>query len=329
LLGPRRTRERVKSVSEPRRHHYVPAFYLAGFSDTQRMDGDLWVLDKKELSQFRTTARNAAVERDFYRVDSGDDPSAVERALSEIESEAARILRTIVRSRSLPKGEDLERLLLFVAFMYARVPGRRLLFAESMEKLTKQTLQLIFESEERYEAVRKRMEHDGVTFGDISFKQLREFVYSDRLSVEPTRDTYLAQMLREARVLFPLLIKRSWYLLVVEEDAGDLVCSDCPVSLNWIDRERGFWSPGFGLAGTIVTMPLDKTTALAGLLEPVSGRMKVGTREVAQVNSMTGMYAERFIYSPTQDFLWLRSDGSVCGVEKLLEDMSRVSERER
>jgi len=229
---------------------------------------------------------------------------------------------------TLPKGKDLEHLLLFVAFMYARVPGRRALFAESMEDLSKLTLRLMFQNEERYQAIREHLHNDGRLAG-LSFDQLREFVYSEKYSVEPTRNAYLAVMLCEAKVVLPFLMKRSWYLLVVDGDDGNLVCSDCPVSLSWIGRERGFWSPGFGLTETIVTMPLDKATALAGVFKPVSGSMKVGTREVAQINSLTGMYAERFIYSPTKDFLWLRWDGSVWGVNKLLEDMSQVPESQR
>ena len=63
-----------------RSHHYVPAFYLAGFTDTGTRDGFLWVSDRETERTWRSKPDEAGCERDFYRIYlEGLRPDAVER----------------------------------------------------------------------------------------------------------------------------------------------------------------------------------------------------------------------------------------------------------
>lgn len=55
--------------SAPRRaHHFTPQCWLAGFTDTGRKDGRLFVTDLKRQKQWPTTPPNAGRRRDFYQV---------------------------------------------------------------------------------------------------------------------------------------------------------------------------------------------------------------------------------------------------------------------
>ncbi len=67
----------------PRKHHYVPQFYLQGFTVDGKGDGQLWVLDQKTGRQWQSTAKSSARQTDLYRVElkgwrrsggSGEDP---------------------------------------------------------------------------------------------------------------------------------------------------------------------------------------------------------------------------------------------------------------
>jgi hypothetical protein len=74
----------------PRKHHFVPQFYLRGFTG----DNDqLFVVDRPSEKTFRTSPKNVAAERDFNRVDvEGLAPDAIEKALADFEGKVAPAL---------------------------------------------------------------------------------------------------------------------------------------------------------------------------------------------------------------------------------------------
>jgi hypothetical protein len=111
---------------EPRRHHYVPQRWLAGFTDTGEKDGMLWVTDLTRRKQWQASPNNAGHIRDFYRLsDEQLDPVMVEKAFAEIEGAVAPILRTLDREQRAPGVEEFSALLPFIALQWARVPAFR------------------------------------------------------------------------------------------------------------------------------------------------------------------------------------------------------------
>ena len=67
-------------MSEPRQHHLLPEFYLAGFTDTGTRDGMLHVSDYRRSRRYRVRPGQAARERDFYRIEvPGEDRNVIEK----------------------------------------------------------------------------------------------------------------------------------------------------------------------------------------------------------------------------------------------------------
>src|ERR1035438_3708913 len=111
---------------EPRRHHYVPQCWLAGFTDTGEKDGQLWVTDLVRRKQWQASPNNAGHIRDFYRLsDEQLDPVMVEKAFANIEAEVAPILRILDREQRAPGVKEFGALLPFIALQWARVPAFR------------------------------------------------------------------------------------------------------------------------------------------------------------------------------------------------------------
>lgn len=79
-------------MPDPRRHHYVPQFYLRRFTDERE---GFWVWDKKEDRVFRASPTSIAVETDFYKIHDfvplGHDPYLMEKQLGGIEDETSMI----------------------------------------------------------------------------------------------------------------------------------------------------------------------------------------------------------------------------------------------
>jgi hypothetical protein len=66
----------IEAKGGPRKPHYVPQFYLRGFSDDKKQ---LLVTDRPTEKVFRTNPTNVAAQRDFNTIE-GEDPHAVEKA---------------------------------------------------------------------------------------------------------------------------------------------------------------------------------------------------------------------------------------------------------
>ena len=95
-----------------RRHHYLPVFYLAGFTPTGRRNDYLQIYDRDQNIIRRARPKNEGAERDFNAVEIvGLRPDVIEQGLSDFEDQTANIIREIARTKSIPMGDDLVNLL--------------------------------------------------------------------------------------------------------------------------------------------------------------------------------------------------------------------------
>ena len=93
---------------QPRKHHYVPRFYLAGVTDNSRPDGRLYVLDKASGKQWPRSPKGTAHQRDFHLVNLGPgvDPMGVEKKLAHMEGQQSAVLKRILEEEALPPDDD-------------------------------------------------------------------------------------------------------------------------------------------------------------------------------------------------------------------------------
>lgn len=307
----------------PRKHHYVPEFYLARFTPSGSKEDRLWVVDQKTGAQFRSAISNLACQRDFYRVNvKGCDPNVLEEAFSVLESEVAGVLAAIDKSARLPKGNDLNILMNFVALMAVRVPSVRRQVSELSSEVAKLILKIGLASKERYEAIRGAMRKDGADLpADLPYEELRDFVYDEsNYTIVAPNELFIQALLAGLEVLLPALHHRKWSLIIAQDKAGEFICSDSPVALVWMPPRPlpEFYGPGFGLPNTEVTIPLGRRIVLSGRFEGTSGVWEVDRRGVATLNSRTAMCSERFVYSAGPNFEYLKPDGGIGNVSDLL-----------
>lgn len=60
---------KIMTDSTPRWHHYLPAFYLTGFTASQRRDDSLLVLDMEQRKEWRSKPDKLAYIRNYYHVE--------------------------------------------------------------------------------------------------------------------------------------------------------------------------------------------------------------------------------------------------------------------
>lgn len=126
-------------MTEPRKHHYLPQFYLRNFSENEKQ---VVQFEKtKEARSFGTSIGDAAAVRDYHRIDhdEAEDPFALERFLSQVEGIQASLLNEVinkgVESSSLDRGD----LVFFISLMRLRVPPVKRFFESSLREIVRST----------------------------------------------------------------------------------------------------------------------------------------------------------------------------------------------
>lgn len=288
---------------QARAHHFLPAFYLAGFTLSGTHDGRLWALDRERGKAWPTTPLKVGHRRDFYRIDlAGIERDAVESRLERIESRTAPVLRKICSTRLLPSGEDYRTLLSFVALQAVRVPHFRRFLEEKMTCLARHRATVALSSVQLFEQVVEEMRLRGKEIpASISRKSLLAFLKDEgRSTVEISREATINHMFDMAGALVPVLGRRNWSILFSQEADVDFICSDQPVLL-WA-KPPALPFLGFGTADEIL-IPLDRHTVLVGILGGESRSFEANRLRVGLLNQLMLDKSSGNIYSSRNEFV--------------------------
>lgn len=235
-----------------RRHHTVPKFYLRGFADgdtllTVPLPGD---------RRYKQSVSSASVETDFYALpghEDGDD--VLERALADVETQAAAILARIGSGTWPLSPEDRQTLAFFIALQSTRTQSSRRT-ADSLEAQLAR-LQIGVGGRDVFE--RQLKEASPAITDDVVGRMWAEAVRPEGPALHVTSVNFAEQMLTTATQILPYLVGRPWTL--VRFDRRSLVTSDHPVSLVAPADASPWEGVGHGTAAGIV-MPLTRKLGL-------------------------------------------------------------------
>lgn len=305
--------------NQPRKHHYVSKFYLAGFTKSGTEDGELYVLDQRQRKRWKSTPAKTAHKRNFHAIATRPDadPMVVERALGDIETKCSRVISCIIEQRKLPTGEDLDILINFVALMAVRVPAIRNTISDFIDDVVKKLTRTMLGSEQGWQEFKRAYEASSQE-ADFTREEMKAFVDSDDYTVNFERSWHVGMMLELGSKLVPALVQRKWSISIAEDEAPDLICSDRPVCLTWYTSESPPLPPGFAHQDTAVIMPISRRIAIAGTFEDHPTNSTLDSHDVATVNRSTREYANQ-LYSSEPEFAWAMTDERVGNASELLE----------
>lgn len=109
-------------MGKPKRHHYLPQFYLEGFTRGEL----LWVADVRSGEFRRQPPNGTGVEKYFYSVETEEDErdASVEELLAELESTAAPAIRA-AREGAILSDDQMADIKAFIAFLGPRTRAAR------------------------------------------------------------------------------------------------------------------------------------------------------------------------------------------------------------
>lgn len=294
--------------NRPRKHRYVPAFYLAGFTETGSRTDRLFVFDQGQIKSWPSTPENSAHQRDFYSVDLGPevDPAHFEsKVLAKAEDEFSRVIRESVSQQTLPTGADFNALMNFVAVTMARTPRIRQLTNQVTELLLKKIVLEKVASEEGWKELRQCCTEAGVDLtGPGAADEFRDFILSMQYSIDLDQTSHVKFLVDSVTKALPLLHERNWSLAFASPGMPDFVCSDAPVSL--VPSDGFVESDEVHLANrhTLLMLPLTRRVALFGSYQKRPTTFRINEFGLLQLNSRT-INGARHVFSPHSDFEYL------------------------
>lgn len=302
-------------MSEPRMHHLLPEFYLAGFTDTGTRAGMLHVFDQRRGRRYRTKPGQAARERDFYRLETpGLDRNVIEKDLSRLEGVLAPTLRRVTQT-DVVSYENLADLLSFASMVHTR--GRRGLERVylGLEDRMRRGLESGDMPRDEWRRIVDALRREGAEPGALpDYDKARRLAAGGVWSPVAPKELVLGMLPDAQRAVFDLLTPHIWSLAVAQADAGEFVCSDSP--LTWSKVEP--WEPGFDEDDALndpdvtVIFPLNKKLAL--ITRPYDRnkegryRYEATAEVVAWVNSRTHIFSLGTVYSASDDFGLLKGN---------------------
>jgi uncharacterized protein DUF4238 len=292
-------------MSVPRKHHFAPQVWLAGFTDTGQNDGRLWVTDLKKRKQWPSNPINAGHRRDFYRTRLSD-PVAIEKAFSKIEDFVAPTLKSMFQNPRVPRGNDLDVLLYFAAFQYVRVPAFRSTVLKMADSLHRELLAKDLKSRETWRRALKRSgipaDSPSASYEDM-LKFQREVMDKGDYSISAENDWYLLRGFTAAQhAVIPAFRERYWSASI--SSTGRFIGSDNPVMMDGPPGQV----VGFKNAD-IILFPVNRHVLLHGTLARVRAPA-ANLKFIARQNTFTMLNTDEHVYSHEVDFSWLDQNGS-------------------
>ncbi len=128
-------------MSTPRKHHYLPQFYLRGFSEDGR---SVFQMEKSTGRAYNCSVGDAAAIRDFHLLDNAEteDPHRLEKGLSDVEAKLSVALAEAIKS-GITSYRHYETLVFFLSLMRCRVPAFKAFIDRFHQDVVRSTLTIM------------------------------------------------------------------------------------------------------------------------------------------------------------------------------------------
>jgi len=286
-------------MNRPKRHHYLPQFYLEGFT----RDGLLWVYDRKTKTTRKQTPVNTAVESDFYTyVDlKGNESAEIEKLFARLEGYTKPVI-DLLTNRQEVSVEQRGLVAGFIGTLYIRTPGFRRMSDGMREQMMRRVMRLSLPDVDTAATRLPQMRTGGPNVEGWTPAQALEVAQNpDDYGIDFPLNVSLHTMLTLLPQLAPLLWDLKWTIMHAPQNKS-FVTSDVPFLLfSPSGHKPGF--PGVGLMtpGAVKVVPLNQRACLVmGDLSPGSPIKHVDAESewVRNVNLTATKNCERFVIGP-------------------------------
>ena len=284
-------------MSVPKKHHYLPKFYLNEFCS----DRDLWVYDLERGECRKSRPKTVAVKKGFYAVQDPDgsrDYAEVEKRLGVVESQAAPMIRKLDKGGRLELRERYA-LAMFAALLKWRTTTFERQVAEFNEVLAdpEAAKEILAPSVEGVRILLKQIGYSDPELPEMA-QMIYEHVHEHGVEYQPGPNARLEQMLQGTHKLGTELVLGS-VTVAWEPEGSSFITADNPymvVSSKEAQDPFTWEEPDIIPPGYESWIPLSARSLLIAGHEELSGRyIRFDEEEVLTANLMIAAQCERFI----------------------------------
>jgi hypothetical protein len=169
------------------------------------------------------------------------------------------------------------------------------LYKDVVDKFTSMTMA----SEEKY---KDQCLQAGIREEDIlPYEKQKEFTEDKtRYTINVNQEIHVRTEAENISDLVETLNQRNWYLVVSDENIGEFITSDYPVSIISLIDLPPILGVGFGMKKTEVSFPISKYLALIGVFEEYENTDNTitATKDLVEtINIRTYIFANKQVFS--------------------------------
>jgi hypothetical protein len=294
-------------------HHFLPRFYLQGFTDPDPPRGHepfLWVHRFGEPGWKKKSPKNLARKAGFYWVTTkwGETHDLLERALSLIESSVAPIIKDRIPACRPFTEADRQHFAGFVLHMGARTPAAfdraaslyKLIYTARF-KTQVEGWKHDPESWKKFKAEFNAARPESALSDDLQPEYFDKLFEPGRFRIEVNSQEMAALALSTSWGGFPFLMEMGWAFFRSEAPLY-FATSDDPCAHVDPEKLEPFPS-GLALPGAQISLALSRTHAFVGGWGWNGITWRLATRDlVAEINRRTALFAKHFIAAPKPGF---------------------------
>lgn len=308
-----------KTLATKANHHYIPQFYLRGFSDGVGRKAKVFVFDSDTKKSFSTLVRNIGSKRHFNRVEAhGVDPNHLEDGLAEIEAEIAPHLQQTIEAKAFPSHEHFNSIINLMALLSVRNPRLRGNMRDFHRAIAERIMSVSVSSTEIWDSQTKQMRESGVPIKeDVTYEDMKRFHDEGNFEIVIDQTHLIGLEMKMVEPVLEQLSRRSWCFASAPKGLPFITCDD-PLVLTWNDKVRQPtpYSPGHGLQNTIVMFALSPELALVGLFGDIPEKADYFPDQVMALNTAVARHSRNQIYAKDGNFyLHLKDRSNVRGFD--------------
>jgi len=245
--------------------HYIPQFYLKGFTDPETPKGHepyVWIYEFESQKWKKKGPKNVASIPDYYTLkdlQNGQRYDEIEDTLSIIEGKTAKIIKDKIYNQESLNDDERAIMAEFIALMMARVPSAH----NNIDQIFSEVHTLIMETyyanyKDRPEEITKMKE---LYEKDTGKKLPDDFDISwlnpSKYKISCSKGSILEMMFKFVEKAFDRIYNMTWTFLYTKCQPF-FITSDSPFDMINPKSKSALLGHGLGYSDILVSLPLSK-----------------------------------------------------------------------
>lgn len=255
---------RPPMLTGPKRQHFLPRFYLDGFS----RDGLVAVFDREKNEIRLQQPVNTAVIGHFYTMEDAEGRRRfeLEALLSEYEGKAKPVIDKLVAAATDLSAEERSDLSIFIALAATRTPDMVHSVQALHGEMVKHSAKVLFaDVDQTFELLRADEELSQKSDDELRMQAewMVTMAQTDGFVVETDEKWAVVRAIEMALAVAPYFAGRHWRVVHRNNEKLSFITSDSPVYLSTVDpRPTSEYGVGFGSPDAFISFPLHKSCTL-------------------------------------------------------------------